>query len=305
MVSVIMPTYNRLDYLPETLDSLQAQTFHNYELIIIDDGSTDDTAALLRSRPEPIRYFWQENAGPAAARNKGLSHAQGQFVAFLDSDDLWRPRFLEVMSDYLTSHPDIDIAFCKFQTIDDQGTILPGHHKKPHAGRITTPLFASTFITTPSVMARLQVIRDAGGLNPSLPTNEDYDLWLRLSLKHKFGHVDEPLTLRRSHPGTQSRNGSHIPLIRKSELLERFYREHGQSAGIDRTLAHRRLAKVYRSAGRASLRAHCYAQAREMFSRSLKYRPASPANWLRYLFAGIFAKTRRDESPANESKIES
>jgi len=298
MVSVIMPTYNRADYLPQTLDSLRAQTMQNYELLIIDDGSTDGTADLIRSRPEPIRYFWQENAGPAAARNRGLKEARGQLVAFLDSDDLWRPRFLEAMTDSLTHHPDLDVAFCKFETIDDQGRVLRGHYKKPHAGQITEPLFASTFITTPSVVARLQVIRNAGGLNPALLTNEDYDLWLRLSLHHRFGYVDEPLCLRRSHPGTQSRNGSPVPLIRKAQLLEGFLCEHGESAGIGTNLAHRRLAKVYRSAGKSSLRTHQYAQAREMFRRSLAYRPAAPRVWMRYLLAGLLGKTRRDQSPS-------
>jgi len=297
MVSVIMPTYNRVDYLPQTLDSLRAQSLRDYEVLIVDDGSTDDTADLIRARPEPIRYLWQENAGPAAARNRGLKEARGQFVAFLDSDDLWKPRFLEAMTDCLQSNPDVDVAFCKFVTIDDQGRILRGHHKKPHAGRITEPLFASTFITTPSILARLRVIRDAGGLNPTLQTNEDYDLWLRLSLHHRFGFVDEPLCLRRSHPGTQSRNGSPVPLVRKAHLLERFYREHGESAGIGTDLAHRRLAKVYRSAGKASLQGHCYAQASELFRQSLAYRPAAPGVWVRYLLAGVLAKTRRDQSP--------
>jgi len=301
MVSVIMPTYNRADYLPQTLDSLRAQSLQDYELLVVDDGSTDDTADLIRSRPEPIRYLWQENAGPAAARNRGLKEARGEFVAFLDSDDLWRPRFLEAMTDCLEGNPGLDIAFCKFVTIDDQGRILRGHHKKPHAGKITEPLFASTFITTPSVLARLQVIRDAGGLNPSMPTNEDYDLWLRLSLNHRFGYVDEPLCLRRSHPGTQSRNNSPVPLVRKAQLLERFYRKHGESAGIGTDLAHRRLAKVYRSAGRGSLRARRYAEARELFRQSLAYRPAAPVVCVRYLLAGLLAGTRRDQSPSLET----
>lgn len=297
LVSVIIPTYNRAGYLPQTLDSLRAQTLRNHEVLVIDDGSTDHTADVIRARAEPIRYFQQKNAGPAAARNHGLKEARGEFVGFLDSDDLWQPRFLETMADCLLNNPQVDVAFCRFVTIDDEGRPLRRRRKNASAGHITARLFASTFITTPSVLARRRVICEAGGFDPSLTTSEDYDLWLRLSLKHRFGFVEEPLCLRRSHPGTQSRNGSPAPLIRKAQLLERFYQQHGQGAGIPAEVAHHRLAKVYRSAGKSSYRAGDHATARDLFRRSLHYRPRDPIVWLRYLLARLPGNSRRNPCP--------
>lgn len=292
LVSVIIPTFNRESYLPETLDSLQAQTLQDFEIIVVDDGSTDRTAEMLGRRSQPVRYFYQENAGPAAARNRGLTEARGQFVSFLDSDDLWRPRFLEANSQRLLNDPTVDIAFCKFETMDDNKRILPGHGKRPHEGDITAPLFASTFITTPSVMIRREVITEIGGFNSTLPTNEDYDLWLRLSLRHRFGHVDESLCLRRSHPGTQSRNGSPVPLIRKARLLERYYGKPEYAAKIPRDLAMRRLAKVYYTAGKVSFRGRCYQEACDLLKRSLHYRPGVAKVWSWYLLAAAMRNSR-------------
>jgi glycosyltransferase involved in cell wall biosynthesis len=297
-VSVIIPTYNRTTYLGQTLDSLRAQTYRDFEVIVIDDGSTDNTAAFIRSRPETIRYFWQENAGPAAARNHGLREARGRFVAFLDSDDLWEPRFLEATTACLLGDPQIDVAFCRCVTIDDDGHVLRNHGKRSAVGGdITAPLFASTFISTPTVLARLPVIREENGFDPLLPTNEDYDLWLRLSLRHRFGLVDERLCLRRSHPGTQSRNGLPVvATIRKARLLERFYRRLGGSAKIPKRLAHRRLAKVYYTAGKSSLQAHRYAAACGLFRQSLSYRRIAPKVWFWYFRAARLQDGATDRS---------
>ncbi len=287
MVSVIIPTYNRSDYLPKTLDSLIAQSFRDYEVLLVDDGSTDNTEQLVRRRPEPIRYFYQPNAGPAAARNYGIKEARGEFVAFLDSDDLWEPRFLGNMVGFLRSNPKIDIAFCQFITINDRDEIIERNSKKPYSGRIASRLFASTFITTPSIVARRKVIINEGGFNESMLTNEDYDLWLRLALKHEFGLVEEPLCLRRSHPGTQSRNGDPGPSIRKAEMLDNYYRQFGKQAGITPAVAHLRLGKVYHSAGKRSLKAGHFRQALRLLHSSLAYRPFAPDVWARYGLAAI------------------
>jgi glycosyltransferase involved in cell wall biosynthesis len=294
LVSVIIPTFNRAAYLPETLQSLQRQTLSDFEVIVVDDGSTDNTAPLVKERYPSVRYFYQENAGPAAARNRGLCEARGRFVSFLDSDDLWRPRFLEANSDHLLSNPDVDVVFCRFETMDADKRILPGHRKRPYSGDVTARLFASTFITTPSVMIRREAIDEVGGFNSGLLTTEDYDLWLRLSLRHRFGYVDEPLCLRRSHPGTQSRKGSPVPLIRKARLLERYYARPEFAAKIPAELARRRLGKVYYTAGKASQRRRCYTEACELLRRSLHYRPRSPKAWLWYALACL-----RRNSPHN------
>src|SRR5664280_1650862 len=110
-VSVVIPTYNRLAYLREALDSVLAQTRAADEILVVDDGSTDGTEAAISALPAPVRYLRQQNAGPAAARNHGLREAKGDWIAFLDSDDLWVPEKLEAQMDFLERNPAVELLF--------------------------------------------------------------------------------------------------------------------------------------------------------------------------------------------------
>lgn len=118
-VSIIIPTYNVGRYLRQAIASVVAQTYADYEIIVIDDGSTDDTAAIVQALTVPIRYFYQVNGGISAARNAGLSHVEGEFVAFLDADDIWLPTKLHDQLVYLDSHPEIEMIFSLAQNTLD------------------------------------------------------------------------------------------------------------------------------------------------------------------------------------------
>ena len=254
-VSVILPTFNRVELLAASLDSVAAQTFVDYEVIVVDDGSTDGTREYIRSRSEPIIYCYQENQGVAEARNHALRLVHSEFVAFLDSDDLWQPTFLEASIRRLREDPGLDLVFSRFTSTDPGGRVLPRHNKRSHEGDITAPLFASTFIHTSSVVARAHVIRDAGGFDGRLTHNEDYDLWLRLSIRHRFGLIAEPLCIRRCHPNSLSHNGCTADvLLRKARLLEHFYEHGGGREKIPPAPARRRLGHVFYSAGKALYR---------------------------------------------------
>jgi glycosyltransferase involved in cell wall biosynthesis len=283
-VSVIIPTYNRAKLLSSTLDSVAAQTFRDYEIIIVDDGSVDDTAQQVATRTGPIRYIWQRNQGVSEARNHALRETHSEFVAFLDSDDLWQPNFLERAVAELRRRPDYALVFTDFISTDPRGRILRGHRKRPHAGRVTPQLFASTFIHTSAVVARSAIIRDAGGFDGRLTHNEDYDLWLRLSLRYPFGLIPEPLCLRRCHDDSLSHGGcSPDVLLRKADLLTRFYEGGGGKEFISDAQARSRLAKLYYSAGKALLRAGRRHDAWSALRRSLQIEPIRPKSWLWYL----------------------
>ena len=281
-VSVIVPTYNRADLVTASLDSVAKQTFRDFEIIVVDDGSEDDTRDRIDCRPEMIRYIWQENQGVAEARNRALRITHSEFVAFLDSDDLWQPTFLERAIARLREQPDAAMVYTDFISVDGKGQPIRGHRKNPHDGDVTQALFTSTFIHTSAVVIRADVVRDAGGFDGRLTHNEDYDLWLRLSLRHRFSLINEPLCLRRCHHESLSRKGCSPDILRrKAELLEAFYDHGGGDEKIDPTLARQRIAKLYYTAAKAYLRSNKPKIARELFAESIRRNPGSlkPRLW--------------------------
>ncbi len=284
-VSIVIPTYNRADLLADSLRSIAGQTFTDYEIIVVDDGSDDGTREYIASCPQKIRYLWQQNQGVSEARNHALRVTHSEFVAFLDSDDLWQPTFLEQSVRRLRQHPDEALVYTDFISTDAAGNVLRGHRKKPYGGKVTTRLFASTFIHTSAVVGRAAIIRDAGGFDGRLTHNEDYDLWLRLSLRHRFGLIPEPLCLRRCHRDSLSRNGCPPEvLLRKAKLLQQFY-DNGGKATIPENFARRRLARLYCTAGKAFLRSGRPHQAREILRQSMQIKRTRAKTWFWYLRA--------------------
>lgn len=299
-VSVIIPTYNRARLLGGALDSVAAQTFADYEIIIIDDGSTDGTREYVASRPGPIRYFWQPNQGVAEARNHGLRVIRSPLVAFLDSDDLWDPAFLAETVRLLTTHREYALVFSRFTSVDSHGQVLVNHNKLPHAGDVTAPLFASTFIHTSAVVARSHAVRDAGGFDGRLTHNEDYDLWLRLSLRHQFGLIPKPLCIRRCHPNSLAHNGcTPDVLLRKACLLHRFYEQGGGKPKITMQVASSRLAKVYYTAGKALCRAGRGKEAADALRRSLEFDRGRLKTWFWYLRSGMTLPAGKSNGDGN------
>jgi glycosyltransferase involved in cell wall biosynthesis len=285
-VSVILPTYNRAHLLNDALDSIAAQTYRDYEVIIIDDGSDDQTRELVARRKESIRYHWQPNQGVAEARNHALRLTHSEFVAFLDSDDLWEPTFLEQAVQRLRQHPDEALVYTDFVSTDATGKPRRGHRKQPAGGEVTPTLFASTFIHTSAVVARAHIIRDAGGFDGRLTHNEDYDLWLRLSLRHRFGLIAQPLCRRRCHPGSLSRAGCQPEtLLAKAELLHHFFEYGGGKNRIESGAARRRLGKLYYTAGKRFLKARRPQEALPLFRRAINLHPARIRAYAWYLFA--------------------
>jgi len=180
-VSVVIPTYNHETYIAEAVESVLAQTYQDFELIVIDDGSTDNTRQVLEPYLDRITYLYQENQGRSLARNRGIQVAQGEYIAFLDADDWFLPRKLELQTHFLDEHSEVGMVTSGWIETDEQGKTLrrvEPWHWKPHLG------LAECVMSIPVIPSSLQVRRcwlDAVGLfDESLDWNEDQDLYLRL-----------------------------------------------------------------------------------------------------------------------------
>lgn len=192
-VSVITPTYNRADFLGEAIDSMLAQTFDDFEMIIVDDGSTDGTRALVEQYSDDprIRCFFQENQGQSVARNLGIGKSTGEFICFLDSDNVWLPERLERSLAAFEGDPSADIVYADNITIDEHGREIGRDAMPRYSGRITHQLLKDNFVSINTTMIRRHCLEAMGGFSPDDRLAEDYSLWLRLSTRYAFRYVPE------------------------------------------------------------------------------------------------------------------
>jgi glycosyltransferase involved in cell wall biosynthesis len=221
LISVIIPTYNRSAFLREAVDSVLQQTAGDLELIVADDGSTENTKVVCERYSEKLRYLFQPNRGVSAARNLGLQQAQGEFIAFLDSDDLWTPRKLARQAAWMAAHPGARLCHTNEIWIRRGRRV---NQKKIHqkAGGWIYPLCLPRCIISPSaVLLRRELFEQIGVFDEALPICEDYDLWLRAAARFEVGFLDEPLIVKRGgHEDQLSRSEWGIDRYRVYALLK-------------------------------------------------------------------------------------
>ena len=195
-VSVIIPTFNRSALLKRAVESVLAQSYRGFELMVVDDGSDDDTPELVAGFEDSIRYIRQENRGPSAARNVGITNAGGEFIAFLDSDDWWDREKLAMQMGEMERQPSCLISHT--QEIWYRGGSLLNQkkkHRKFH-GYIFDKCLPLCAVSLSTVIARRELFGRVGLFDEALPCCEDYDFWLRASVHHPFLLLDRPLTLK-------------------------------------------------------------------------------------------------------------
>jgi glycosyltransferase involved in cell wall biosynthesis len=274
-VSICIPTYNRKDYLKETIESVFAQTYKDYEVVIVDDGSTDGTAEMLNNIDLPIRCYWQENSGDAAARNKLIKLAQGEFITFIDSDDLLMHDAVERMMNVMEAEGGEVIVYGPYLRIDQNGNVFGKFKTKLYSGHITKYLFQNIFVYSCGSMFQKKVLETANGFDTSLPVCSDYDLWLRLSLKHRFIALPEPTFKRRRHTGNLSALSIENRIL-ELKVLERFYYEKGGDSMVPKKIAMRRLSKKAYRIAVAALKEKKLQVACEYLVKSFRRRMGTP-----------------------------
>ncbi|MDD4183323.1 MAG: glycosyltransferase family A protein [Candidatus Omnitrophica bacterium] len=201
--SVIIPTYNRAKFLQIALASVLAQTFHDYEIILVDDGSTDDTYEMLQkmrreaqNNAKDIKYFHQENKGPAAARNLGIKQATGDFICLLDSDDRFRDSKLKISYEHIKKYPQYKI-FHTEEIWYKNGALLSQkiYHKKP-SGKVFENAVRMCSIGTSTAVIRKGVFDAIGLFDEAMPACEDYDFWLRVTNRYEVFLIPHYLTIK-------------------------------------------------------------------------------------------------------------
>ncbi|MBI4673357.1 MAG: glycosyltransferase [Chloroflexi bacterium] len=228
-VSILIPTYNRAHYLPETLASALQQTFRDIEVIVVDDGSTDDTAQVVRATPDPrVRYIYQENRGVSAALNTAWRAARGEYVAMLGSDDVMLPTQIETLLQHIERDAAIGLVYARAQAMDAQSNPLPQILGSPpkFAGRELASLLYGDCICGIACLVRRAILERVGGFDETLIANEDWDLWIRMAEISRLAFHDEILARYRMHPtsltGGRSKQYRRV-ILDRMRLIENYY----------------------------------------------------------------------------------
>lgn len=322
-ISALIPTYNCERYICDAVDSVLAQTYPVHEVIVVDDGSTDQTRAILARYGQRIRYIRQVNAGPPAARNTGIAHAKGDFIALLDSDDLWVPRKLERQMDYLGNRPECGLIYTDMKTFDETGiieeSVKASRNLTLPSGRIFPQMFAETLFQTSAVLIRKSCIDTVGPFDTSLRMGDDYEFFMRISRHYELGYVDEPLVLYRQHPdqgtrtwGKQLQQGVPWEFLVLKKIVDAYP---AMIEELGRSQVYQRLSKPYFALAYACMAEGDHKNGRKLLQGALRYWPGN-LGYLRYYLMtflrpetlakvrGLYEKSRASSITANSDNAQ-
>ena len=247
-VFVTIPTYNRMEYLIEALRSVQDQTCPVGQIIVVDDGSTDGTDHYVQklNNLQNLQYLRIPHCGfPGRVRNAGARLATGEYLAFLDSDDLWKPEKLERQIAFLKEHPELQISHTREIWQRGEKVVSQAGQKHRRSGNIFADALKKCIIGPSTVMMRCELFEEFGGFREDLEIAEDYELWLRVTARYPVGYIDEPLVIKRGGRKDQlSEKYEQIEVFRIKALLLNL--EEGIFEGEQRELAARELVRKCR-----------------------------------------------------------
>jgi glycosyltransferase involved in cell wall biosynthesis len=229
LVSVILPTYNRAYIISRAISSVLNQTYRNLELIVIDDGSTDNTKDVVKNfNDDRLKYInHKQNKGANAARNIGINYANGEYVAFQDSDDEWLPEKIEKQINvFKEAKTEVGVVYTSFWSINDgiSKTYYPPSFIKQKEGNVHEILLETNFISTPTAIVKKECFEKVGLFDEGLPRLQEWELWIKISKHYRFKHIDEPLVNSYLQPNSISRN-MNAWIIARKRILEKYSEE--------------------------------------------------------------------------------
>jgi len=287
LISVVMPTHNSAQFVADAVRSVLAQTYSPVELIVVDDGSTDETLKVLEPFRTRIKCVRQPNRGPSAARNRGIRESRGELIAFLDSDDQWLPEKLARQWEIMQANPRVGLVHTGNLVLQQgSGKICePLRDCGKPSGDLSKSIFLANPIVTSTVLVRRACLDHDHCFDENLRTCEDYDLWIRLASVVEFAYVDVALAIYRCHTHNTSRNEW---VMTRDEVFV-LHKQLRANPLLPKRLGwlkvRRRLADAYFAFGYTCHECHAYAEANRAFRRSLTYAP-----WRAYTF-GLWLAT--------------
>ncbi|MCK4820736.1 glycosyltransferase [bacterium] len=291
LVSVIIPTFNRAHFVKEAIDSVLSQTYQNFEIIVVDDGSTDDTKHVLIPCKDKIIYIYQENQGGAAVRNTGIKHAKGKYIAFLDSDDLWFPQKLEKQVNVLNNQKEYAVVYSNLIVIDGNHNYIRGgsNDKRFPSGNIFHKVLlwqaACGYLQT--LLVRKSCFEEIGYLDVEFAMAHDRDMVVRLARRYKMYGMKEPLAIIRQHKLTKrvrDRPAKEIEYYWFKFLDKLFDETDGEL--LSKKIKRKLTAGYYFFAGRQYLKEMDPFAARKRFLLSISNYPLRPEPYL-YLISTL------------------
>lgn len=298
VVSILTPVYKGKNFITHAIESALGQTYQHIELVIVNDGSPDNSAEVIRPfLADPrVKYIEQANAGVATARNTALAHATGDYVGFLDQDDEWMPDKLSLQVNFLESHPDIALVHGRQVCIDDTGPILDSDfiHIEAVSGHCFPLLFEKNRIAVLTVLARRSAIAEAGGFNPQASRADDYELWLRIAFRHLIGFIDRPVARYRVHGDNASHDTFRMTVADLTVIESVLGELPGVRDAISDNAIRARLYNLHWQIGNWHMWKHQdFKQAREHFRKAIYQRPFFPAAWRRWFWCSLSPEQRR------------
>lgn len=294
-VSVIIPTYNRSNVAKEAISSVLAQTESDLEVIVVDDGSTDDTCSVVETlNDDRIIYFYKKNDGPASARNLGLSKCKGEYVAFLDSDDYWPENYLEVMVSHLANNNEIGVVYSPITVVYPDGTKVQSYKRQEgETGWLTIDIFQRGFIWPSAAVFRASVYKSFF-FDESLITSEDSDAFLRLSANTQFMFVSNVQAFHSISVDSLSKSAGTTCIRLLS--LERFYFRLGGNKIVPAKIAKRRLSHACRTIAENKRSKNARSAAIKLYKHAIRYWPYDLRLYLGLLKALLLNSSKDPES---------
>ncbi len=291
LITVIIPTFNRVNLLKETVDSVRNQIFNDFEVIVVNDGSTDGTGEWLRDQKD-IRVIEQSNLGIATARNNGAVAASGNWLAFLDHDDLWAPDKLLIQAEFVRNNPDVALVAARHVRMGRPNR--EPRNPKWIKGDLFLKEYSQSFIHTSSVIIRRDIFEQVGGFPTKYRYADEFDVWLKISSAYPIAYFDRPLVFIRFYESNTSHNRIGVRTDTYDILLRNYDPER-----IPPTIFLRTLSDHDISFGRAYLQAGNLSEALTWFRSSLRRTPFRPRSWryyLRYKIKSIVCGRARTEN---------